>query len=331
VERGRLKARDEVIVPAATFATVVSPLYQLGLVPVYVDVDEGSWGLDPDEVERAIGPRTKAIMPVHTLGYPVSMDRLMEVAKAHDLMVLEDCCEAHGARWKEHVVGSMGDASTLSFFVAHNITTGEGGMIFTSDDDLAETCRSLREFGRMRHSSLRFVDDGALTDYDVRYVFERSGYNVRMTDVTAGLGVVQISRLEELNAQRRERVDRLRAILAPFAPALEVPAGHPDTVSANYGFPIRVGADAGFTRRDLCEHLEASGIETRAMMGGSLPDQPAFRDLHHRIAGELPRSRVLRDRAFFIGCHPAVTDAQLDGVAEVLGNFVRDHGAKPSG
>ena len=178
IDCGRLEVGDEVIVPASTFATVSSILYQLGLIPVYVDSELETWNLDPKEVEGAISKRTKAIMVVHNLGIPAKMDEIMKIATQNDLLVIEDCCEAHGSYYKGKQVGSIGDMATLSFFVAHNITTGEGGMIFCKDKTLKNKIRSVREFGRAIDFKDRFQVSSNLGEYDSRYIFETLGYNV---------------------------------------------------------------------------------------------------------------------------------------------------------
>ncbi|MBI2082679.1 MAG: aminotransferase class I/II-fold pyridoxal phosphate-dependent enzyme [Deltaproteobacteria bacterium] len=325
IDCGYLKRGDEVIVPAATFATVSSPIYQLGLVPVYLDVDESSWCLDPLEIEAALTKKTKLIMPVHNLGFPANMERIMKIANRHSLLVLEDCCESHGAEWQGKKVGSFGLVSTLSFFVAHNITTGEGGMIFTRDPQLEAALRSLREFGRLRGHPTRFYSDEILKDYDHRYVFTRLGFNVRMTEMVAALGLVQLNKLESLNKRRREIAGRLLREIEPFGESIRSLTPTPGTLAAYYGFPLIVKENSSFTRRELCEHLEAHGIETRAMMGGCLPDQPGFRNLSHRIVGKLERSRRLRDHAFFIGCHSGIQEEGVSHITKTLSQFLEKH------
>lgn len=314
---GRLEPGDEILAPAATFATVTSPAYQLGLVPVYVDVSPEDWCIDPGEIEEALSPRTRLIMPVHNLGFPADMERIMALANERGVAVLEDCCESHGAELHGRKVGSFGLLSTLSFFVAHNITTGEGGMVFTDDDELEAALRSLREFGRLPDTGDRFYSDQRLQDYDARYIFTSLGYNVRMTDVAAALGLVQLAKLDDLNAQRREIVSRLREIVVA-SPHVNVPTVREGGVSAYYGFPMIVSKNAPFSRKELALHLEKYGIETRAMMGGCLPDQPGFVGQNHRVHGDLPVSRMLRDRALFIGCHPGITAKALEHMERVF-------------
>lgn len=324
IDSGKLKPGDEVIIPAATFATVAAPIYQLGLVPVYVDCHASNWCMDPEAVGPALSDKTGLIMPVHTLGFPAEMNTIMNIANERGLPVLEDCCESHGAVWRGKKVGTFGLLSTLSFFVAHNITTGEGGMIFTSSAEVGQTLRSLREFGRLTGESGRYYSDDELTDYDARYVFTRAGYNLRMTDVTASLGTTQLAKMDGLNEQRRSIAARLSGVITSFPGHLTTLKVEEHFVPTYYGFPIMVEAGAPFTRRQICEWLERHGIETRAMMGGSLPNQPGFRHLKHRIAGELPVTATIRDRAFFIGCHPGITQDGVKHIASTLESFAAE-------
>lgn len=329
LEAGDLLKGDEVIVPATTFATVASPVLQLGCVPVYVDVDARTYNLDPDGVAVAIGPRTRWVMVVHTVGSPADMDRIMDVSARHGLEVIEDSCEAHGAAIRGRRVGSFGRITTSSFFVAHNMTTGEGGMILTSDDRYAALCRSLREFGRIDQSGVseeRFYSDDVLAEYDRRYVFERLGFNVRMTDVTASFGIEQLKKLEVMNERRIANAAFLSAALARFEAFLQLPVvadGHRHTY---YTYPITVRPERGVRRADLVRFLEGRGIETRPIFAGCLPDQPAFRRAPHRVVGDLGNARRIRDHAFFIGVHPGLGTDDLEHIVGAFEAFFAERG-----
>lgn len=327
-----LRDGDEVIVPAATFATVAMPVLQAGLTPVYVDVCRDTLNIDPAQVDAAISEKSRILMPVHTLGYPAEMPRLMDLAVRHRLVVLEDCCEAHGSSIEGRKVGSFGDISSFSFFVAHNMTTGEGGMLVTKNEKLEVVCRSLREFGRCDQRNVskdRFYSDGVLTDYDRRYVFERLGYNVRMTDITAALGIEQLLKLDVMNGQRRDNAALLNRLLtASSAEFLELPHEKPGYVHTYYTFPIVLSERLSCSRREFVEHLEGRRIETRPLFAGCLPDQPGFRRAPGRVAGALPNSRFLRDRAVFVGIHPGLTARHIEYMAEVINSFVRAKAAR---
>ncbi|MDE1924841.1 MAG: DegT/DnrJ/EryC1/StrS family aminotransferase [Patescibacteria group bacterium] len=324
MQAGKLKKGDEVIVPATTFATVASPVLQLGLVPVYVDVEKDTWNLDPLGVAKAIRKKTKIIMAVHTFGNPAKMREIMAIARRHKALVLEDCCEAHGARIGKKVVGSFGDMATLSFFVAHNITTGEGGMIFTDDKVLYDILTSVREFGRVTVPMERFgYKDKYLGNYDARYLFTRLGYNVRMTDIAAALGLAQLKKLDKLNAKRISIVKQYQKGLAPYATFLILPQVRPGTFHSFYGYPFVIKKDAPFMRQELVDFLESRGIETRPFFGGNLPDQPAFRHEPKRVAGVLPVAKFLREQSIFIGCHPELSQKQVAHVLAAFADFFK--------
>lgn len=317
-----LRDGDEVIVPAATFATVAMPVLQAGLVPVYVDVRRDTLNIDPEQVEAARSPRSRVVMPVHTLGYPAEMPAILEIASRHRLAVLEDCCEAHGTRLQGRHVGSFGDVGTFSFFVAHNMTTGEGGMIVTRDAQLEAVCRSMREFGRCDQRDVatqRFYSDSVLKDFDRRYVFERLGYNMRMTDVAAAFGIEQLLKLDAMNQQRRANAAQLKTqLMAHAGDYLLLPEEQPGYVHSYYAFPMALADHVPLSRRQVVERLEARGIETRPLFAGCLPDQPAFRRLPGRVVGSLPQARWLRDRLVFVGIHPSLDAGRIDYLADAI-------------
>ena len=328
MEAGDLKREDEVIVPATTFITVASPVIQLGMVPVYVDVDANTLNIDPKEIEKAINPgKTKAIMVVHTLGYPADMDEIMEIAAKYNLKVIEDCCEAHGAMFMGKKVGTFGDLATFSFYVAHNITTGEGGMVVTNSKVYYEIASELREFGRLKsYQGERFgYSDTNLKDYDERYVFHRIGYNFRMADTPAAFGIEQVKKLDILNEKRIQNakfyIDNFDDKLKSFFQILSLD----DSVifKVFYAFPIVVKAGGGISRKKIVSYLESKGIETRALFCSSLPDQPCFKSTPGRTVGQLPVSRWLRDNAFFIGCHPGLNENDLKYVIETLKEVIK--------
>jgi len=320
LEANDLEKGDEVIVPAATFTTVASPILQLGLTPVFVDIDIETLNINTKEIEKAIGPKTKVLMPVHSLGNPADMLKIIDIAKKHNLKVLEDCCEAHGASIDGKKVGSFSDMATFSFFVAHNMTTGEGGMVFTNNPLYDKLLRSMREFGRFNEEKIgRFeYKDDLLGFYDTRYLFQRLGYNMRMTDITASVGVEQLTKLDKLNDRRIETSRYYIDNLKKYENWLELPNPKKNTVHTYYSFALVIKKGAPFSRKDITKFLEDNNIETRPFFGGCLPDQPAFRDKPIKIVGNLSVSRHIRDSAFFIGCHPAITN---EGRVYVVGKI----------
>lgn len=329
IKSGKLKPGSEVIVPAATFTTVISPILQNGLVPVFVDVEMDTYNICPKSIEEAITPRTGLIMVVHTLGCSAKMDKIMELSETFNIPVLEDCCEAHGSAMNNKKVGSFGLISTWSFFVAHNMTTGEGGMILTNDEELDEMLRSIREFGRLtkyeKNKPRFYYTDEQLKDYDERYVFTNVGYNLRMTDLAASLGIEQLKKLDGFNKKRVEIAKQYNYFFSKFSEHLILPETPENTFHSFYGYPIVVKSDK-FTRKELVNHLEKDNIETRAFMGGNLSKQPAYRNENFLVSGTLENTDNLFDNAFFIGCHPFITDNNIETIMNSFETFFEKHG-----
>ena len=324
-----LKNGDEVIVPAATFATVAMPIIQLGLKPVYTDIDIKTFNIDPIKIKKAITKKTKIIMIVHTLGNPVDMKEISKIAKKNNLIIFEDCCEAHGASINHKKVGSFSTISAFSFFVAHNITTGEGGMILTSNKKLEKICRSLREFGRVDQEDShkiqkRFKTIGNLKKFDSRYIFERIGYNMRMTDILAAFGVEQVKKLDKLNKFRSENAKKLDDFfITKTKKYFSLTKKIRGAFHSYYTYPILINKDAPFKRIDLVFFLEKNGIETRPLFCGCLPDQPAFIKKIGRNSDKLINSRYARDNLIFFGVHPSIKNKDIKYIESVFLNFLK--------
>ena len=251
LDNKKIKLGDEIIVPSTTFATVVSPIYQLGLVPVYLDVNNFNWNIDTSNLEKSLSKKTKAIFAVHTLGFPCDMAKINAIAKKYNLIVIEDCCEAHGATIGKFKVGSLSHISTWSFFVAHNITTGEGGMILTKDKKIYESIISLREFGRLVNYKKRFTSFGKMKNYDSRYMFMKNGYNVRLNDIASAIGIEQLKKLDKINVIRRKNAKYLIKNLSKHKDHFYFPKHNKDEKCAYYGFPILV-TNSKIKRSKLC-------------------------------------------------------------------------------
>lgn len=325
IENGDAKKGDEVVLPAATFATVAFPIIQLGLVPVFVDVDKESYNIDANEIKKAISNKTKIIMAVHSLGNPADMEEIQNISGENNIKILEDCCEAHGTSIKGKKAGSFGDMATLSFFVAHNITTGEGGIVFTNNQNYEYILRSLREFGRTSQEGERFVKTRHLGVYDRRYIFEMVGYNMRMTDIEASIGIEQFKKLENFNKKRVENANYFIKELSGYENQIQLPKIKQDTEHTFYAFPIVIKEKAPFSRQDIVNYLEGNSIETRPFFAGCLPDQPAFHNKTIKAVGDLPVSRWLRDNAFFIGCHPGIGKEEREYITGKLSSFLNKY------
>ena len=313
---------DEVIVPAVAWSTTYFPLVNVGLVPVLVDIDLDTFTIDPEAAARAIGPRTRAIMPVHLLGNACDMRALGVLAARHDLVIVEDTCEAHGARFEGKPVGTFGAMGTFSFYFSHHISTIEGGMVVTDDPALADLARMLRAHGWTRDVKNRPVIANA--PIDERFLFVNLGYNLRPMEVQGAFGLHQVARLEPFIKIRRDNVDYWNAGLRGHARWLRECPGRDTNGSRSvwFGYPITVRPEAPFSRDDLARFLESRRIETRPIMAGNFRDQPAIRLFPHRIAGSLERAEQVMSQSFFIGNHHAISERDRAYVVECVDEFM---------
>src|SRR3990172_7342835 len=302
----RLEPGDEVIVPAVAWSTTYFPLVNVGAVPVLADVDPDTFTLDPEAAEAAITPRTRALMPVHLLGNPCDMARLGDLARRRDLFLIEDACESHGALFAGRKVGSFGQVGTFSFYFSHHISTIEGGMVVTSDEEIADLARVLRAHGWQRDVRNKAPVAGPLIDE--RYLFVNLGCNLRPTELQGAFGVHQVPRLERFIQIRRENADYWNGALRKYSEWLRLSPGREGQGSRSvwFGYPITGRPPAPLSREDLVRFLEAQGIETRPIMAGEFRDQPAIRLFPHRIAGPLPNAEGNMSHSFFIGNHHGI-------------------------
>jgi dTDP-4-dehydro-2,6-dideoxy-D-glucose 3-dehydratase len=336
----RLHPGDEVVTVAAGFATTVNPILQNGLVPVFVDVDLATYNTTPERVRAAIGPRTRAIMIAHALGNPFQVAEIAEIAAEHDLFFIEDNCDALGSYYQGRKTGTFGHLSTVSFYPAHHISTGEGGCVFTSDLQLARLVESLRDWGRdcwcepgEDNRCLKRFDYqiGSLPrGYDHKYIFSQLGYNLKSTDLQASLGLSQLAKLAEFGVARRRNWRALREGLDGL-PGLLLPEPTPESDPSWFGFAITVRADAPFTRTALVAHLEERRIGTRRLFGGNLVRHPAYSDRPHRVAGDLTNSDIITEHTFWIGVYPAITPQMCDYVVTSISEFVAAHSGATAG
>jgi CDP-6-deoxy-D-xylo-4-hexulose-3-dehydrase len=322
---------DEVITPAVGFSTTVAPLYQHGLRPVYVDVEPDTYNPSLDAVAAAIGPRTRGILMAHCLGNPFDGPGVERLAAEHGLVLIEDCCDALGSRIGGRTTGTFGAAATYSFYPAHHMTTGEGGAVATSDRAWARAVASLREWGRDcwcppgvdgicgRRFEGRF---GALPEgYDHKYVFSHVGFNFKVTDMQAAIGLAQTDRLGAFAERRRANFDRLRAALAPLEDAFVLPRALPGAEPNWFGFPLTLRDGGAARRRALQLHLLERRVDSRLLLAGNMTLQPGFQGRDHRIAGPLANADRITEAALWVGCSPQLGDAEIDWIAESLRAF----------
>jgi len=327
-----LKPGDEVITVATGFPTTVNPSLQYGLVPVFVDVDIPTYNIKPDMIEAAVSDRTRAIMIAHTLGNPFDLGEVMRVAKKHKLWVIEDCCDALGATYDGKLVGTFGDIGTLSFYPAHHITMGEGGAVFTDKIFLRRIIESMRDWGRDcwcapgkdNTCEMRFTRQmGDLPyGYDHKYTYSHVGYNLKITDMQAAIGLSQIDRVHDFIAARRRNFALLTEGLTALEDAFILPKATPNSDPSWFGFPITVRDKAGFTRDAVVQFLNDNKIATRFLFGGNLLRQPYMQGRPHRVVGALSNADIVTERTFWIGLFPGLTPDHIAYMVETLAKFV---------
>ncbi len=327
-----LKPGDEVITCATGFPTTVNPLIQNGLVPVFLDVDIPTYNIRADQIEAALSERTRAIVVAHTLGNPFDLGTIMDVARRHNLLVVEDCCDALGARYDGKLVGTFGDVGTLSFYPAHHITMGEGGAVFTQGSSIKRALESFRDWGRDcwcppgkdNTCGKRFDRQlGTLPcGYDHKYTYSHLGYNLKITDMQAAVGLAQMDRLEDFIAARKRNFALLKDGLAPLADRLILPEATPNSDPSWFGFPITVAEGASFTRDELVRHLESNRIATRLLFGGNLLCQPYMKGRNYRVFGSTENSDRVMNGTFWIGLFPGLGEAHIAYMLDVITAFV---------
>lgn len=335
----RLKPGDEVLTVAAGFPTTLAPILQNNLVPVFVDVRLGDYTADPGRLQEAIGPKTRAIMMAHTLGVPFDLDAVGEIARRHDLWVIEDNCDALGSRYRGRLTGTFGHLATMSFYPAHHITMGEGGCVVTNDERLARIARSFRDWGRDCYCAggesntcgTRFSQQfGTLPHgFDHKYVYSHIGYNLKVTDMQAAIGCAQLAKLEGFIARRRANFDWLMNALRPYEDRLLLPKATLHSEPSWFGFVITVRDGAGFSRADIVRFLEANRIETRSLFAGNLLRHPAFAGIPHRIVGGLANTDTVMNNTFFIGVYPGLDAARLAHMAAAFHRFMGGERVQP--
>ncbi len=336
----RLRPGDEVIGVAAGFPTTIAPAVQVGGVPVLLDIELGTYNVDVRRLEEAVTPRTRAIMLAHTLGNPWNVDAVLKVAKAHDLWVIEDCCDALGATYGGRMVGSFGDLGTLSFYPAHHMTCGEGGAVFSRLARLKRAVESFRDWGRDcwclpgkdNTCGKRFEWQlGDLPEgYDHKYTYSHLGYNMKTSDLQAALLMAQMKKLPGFIAARRRNWAYLHEALSPWREWLLLPEATPGSEPSWFGFLLTVREGAPFTRAELVAWLESRKIATRMLFAGNMTRQPAFEGVAHRVVGTLENTdRVMRD-TFWIGVWPGLTPPMLDWMAESFSEFFAARALRPA-
>ena len=318
----RIEAGSEVLTPAVTWATTLFPIVNVNLVPSIIDVCLEDFNLDVDKLRKSITKKTKAIMPVHLLGNPANMKEIIDIAKEYDLFVIEDSCEAHGAEFNNKKIGSFGDISTFSFFLSHHISTIEGGMLLTKNEEVFELAKSMRIFGSIRDQKNKKQIAKKNPELDPRFLFDSLGYNIRPTEIQGAFGIHQIKKLEKFIKIRTGNANFWNKKLAKFSNYLLLHSQRPNTRHAWFAYPITVRSPAPFSRDQLVNFLEKKNIETRPIMAGDITKQPAINLVKKKINRPLNNSKIIHSNSFFIGVHQGIDKIQRDYVVSVFEEFM---------
>jgi len=326
-----IKKGDEVIGVAAGFPTTVNPIIQFGAVPVFVDIDLRTHNINVDLIEDAITSKTKAIMLAHTLGNPFDVKKVKEICDRHGLWLVEDSCDALGAKFDGKMIGTWGDISTLSFYPAHHITMGEGGAVFTNNSELISIAESFRDWGRDCYCKPGCDDTcgkrfdqklGSLPQgYDHKYTYSHLGYNLKITDMQAACGLAQLKRLPGFIKTRNDNFSYLNEKLSTLSDFIELTVPTKNSEPSWFGFPITLKENCGIERRDLTKYLDENKIGSRLLFAGNLTNQPYFEGLDHRVVGSLCNTNIAMNRTLWIGLYPGLNEMHLEFVVQKLEEF----------
>ena len=335
LEDRRLKPGDEVITVAAGFPTTINPIIQNGLIPVFVDVNLDDYGIDVEQLEKAWSPKVKAVMLAHTLGNPFNLEKVTQFVKKHNLWFIEDCCDAVGATYDGEMVGTFGDFATVSFYPAHHITMGEGGAVLTNSPELKKIVESFRDWGRDcwcapgndNTCGKRFEWQlGDLPNgFDHKYIYSHVGYNLKITDIQAAIGLAQLRKLDQFIQQRKNNFHYLYENLLLLSEYLILPKPAKNSDPSWFGFPIRVKENSSLTRNEIVKYLDSMNVGTRLLFGGNLLKQPGYNKLTFRKVGDLTNTNILLHQVFWLGVTPILEDGQLLFITKTLNDLFLKH------
>lgn len=334
IASNKMAKGDQVVTTACTFPTVLNPSLLYGLKPVLVDVDLPSWSINLEALKEAAESGANLLILPHLNGIPHDMDSVNKLTSANSLTLLEDGCDALGSRFAGRNVGSFGELGTFSFYVAHHMTTGEGGMVVTNDKEFRDTTSSLRDWGRTptipvdpitQTRTLRYqtLTKDLPEDFESRYTYTHIGFNLKPLEMQGAWGLSQLEKLDEIIEKRKKNFQRLTHNLAHYRDWLTLPEPHPKADVSWFWLPLIVKDEAPFKRKDIVGHLENSGIETRPILAGNILKQPAYRKLDHKVIGELTNTERILQNGFIVGVHPNLSDEDIDYVNETFHSFFK--------
>lgn len=322
----QLKPGDEVLTVAAGFPTTVAPIVQNGLIPVFVDVDFATYNINVDEIENAISDKTKAIIIAHTMGNPFNLEAVLNIAQKYDLWIIEDNCDALGAKYNGKLTGTQGHIGTSSFYPPHHITMGEGGAVYTDNPKLKMILESFRDWGRDcwcpsgcdNTCNKRF--DWQLGElpygYDHKYTYSHIGYNLKVTDMQAAIGLEQLKKLPSFVEKRNANFERLKNNLKSVEEYLILPEATENSEPSWFGFILTVKDGTKISRNKMTQYLEENKIQTRMLFAGNLTKQPAFKNVNYRVASNLKNTDKIMYDTFLVGVYPGLTNEMIDYMSE---------------
>ena len=332
-----LSKGDEVIVAACGFPTTINPLVVYGLIPVFLDVNKETYNIEYSDLKKALSKKTKAIFIAHTLGNPNEMDKIVKFCEKHNLLLLEDNCDALGSKYDGQMTGSFGLLATQSFYPPHHMTMGEGGLIYYNEQRFDRITRSLRDWGRscwckgddksmLGACGVRFNYRVDGLPYDHKYMFSQIGYNLKPIEAQAAIGVEQIKRLPSFIKKRATNFTRLYNHAKRWEKYFILPKSLPKAEPCWFSFVLTIRDDAKFSRHDLTVYLENKKIQTRPLFGGNMTKQPAYLNVKYRKIGNLQNSDRILHNAFFLGIYPGLGKKEIDYIAQNVDDFIRLHG-----
>lgn len=327
-----IKPGDEIITVAAGFPTTINPMIQFGCIPVFVDVDIPSYNIKVEDIEKAITPKTKAIMLAHALGNPFNLSVVMAIAKKYNLWVVEDDCDSLGATYDGKKTGTFGDLATLSFYPAHHITMGEGGAVLVNNASLKKITESFRDWGRDcwcppgkdNTCGERYCQKlGDLPDgYDHKYTYSHIGFNLKVTDMQAAVGLSQLSKADHFVARRKENHAILTEMFKEFEDHFILPVATENSEPSWFGFMLTVREGSPIDRNKLVEYLEQNKIGTRLFFGGNLLKQPAYYNLNYRKIDDLKNTDLLMNNSFWLGVWPGLNQVHYDYIIDIVRKYI---------
>jgi len=333
LKENRLKPKDEVITTACGFPTTLNPIIQNNLIPVFIDIDLGTYNIQVDKIKKALSKKTKAIFIAHNFGNPADIDKILEIVKKYNLWFIEDNCDSLGSKYKDKFTGTFGHISTCSFYPAHIITMGEGGAVFTDDDLLKRIIISLRDWGRDCWCKTGFDNTckkrfswqlGRLSfGYDHKYIYSHIGYNLKITDIQSAIGYAQLKKLPRFIKERKENFDYFYNYFKKYERYFILPKAIPKAEPCWFGFPLLIRKDAPFSRKEIVAYLEKNKIATRMAFGGNLIRQPAYKNIKYKVIGDLKNTDLVMNNLFWIGVYPGINKKMRKYIIDIFDYFLK--------